>query len=232
MEFIKIPLPDFNFEQVIKSKANEIIYKYINRNNILPYGTNKNIIQDTIKDGLREFVDLRQKLIFINEFIIHVYKLKDEYDKDKVFSQSQAKRVIEHLEHEKNLLKFDDLLLFLYNSLSTLGYNLDKDTFTTDDVEDLERKINAILIKLDEIQVGNEVIFNEFEELKDKLKDDFDSLKSDYPLGKKRWYQRAAGIVVSYSGTKAADEIFEQLKPQLHDFFINQTPHLFNKLIR
>lgn len=82
------------------------------------------------------------------------------------------------------------------------------------------------MILLDKLQVGQEVIFNEI----DDLKSDFQSLKSDYVLGKKRWYQRLLGITVTHAGEKGLDSVLEQIKPLLKTFFTTTVPHIISNL--
>jgi hypothetical protein len=231
--YIQIPVQDFSFEEVIKRKARATIMAKLGIGNIASsyIGTFEGI-QQHINEQISSFSTVNDKLIYVSELIIHVNKIKADFneERDNSLPTDKGGKLINLKITTQFNEKFDDLLYFLYALIKQEGYELDKNAFVNEEIIDLDRKINAILIKLDEIQVGNEVIFNEVDELKNKLKEDFKSLKSDYPLGKKRWYQRAAGVVVTYAGTKGADEIYEQLKPLLHDFFVNIAPHIIDKL--
>lgn len=88
-------------------------------------------------------------------------------------------------------------------------------TFSDQEANTVYEKIEVILASLEKLETGHEIIFDSI----DELKADFESLKSDIPLGKRRWYQRAFGIVVSYVAKKGADEVITALKPDLTELF-------------
>ncbi|NNU34163.1 hypothetical protein HK413_08425 [Mucilaginibacter sp. S1162] len=90
--------------------------------------------------------------------------------------------------------------------------------------------MDLILYKLDELKAGEEVLYNEFEDVRNQIKIDFLALQSQYPLGKKSYFQLALGKIASYTGNKLADEIFEALKPQIIAFLMLQSPQLVEHL--
>lgn len=236
MEYIKIPMPDFSLSDEVKKKAVDTAKSYLRTGTIKSFAYGHKNSRDKfyllIEQDFYFFRKDEDKLLYISEFFAYIISLYPELNiPEKAFNSFGPPHDLPPLKDDSLVTdKLNELKFFLYNLASQMGYNFDRNAFDSEEVNDLERKINAILIKLDEIQVGNEVIFNEVEGLKTKLKEDFKSLKSDYPLGKKRWYQRAAGIVVSYAGTKGADEVYGQLKPLIRDFFVNHAPHLIDKL--
>lgn len=226
---ISVPAPNFDFDVVAQKKAKNIINLYIYIGNFTnPYiNTTEKIIQD-IKSDFYYLKELRLKIVFVNEIILSVVKIKSEHEDNVVKYSSKSNKLSSHnqLIQDSTLDSLNEMLFFLYGLLRDSGYNLDTNTFSNEEVSDLNSKIDSILQKLNEIQLGQEIIFDDIAE----LKNDFESLKSDYISGKKRWYQRAAGIVVSYAGTKGADEVYEQLKPLLHDFFTNHAQYFIDKL--
>lgn len=226
---IQIPAPDFDFESIAKKRAKDIIDLYIYLNNFSnPYlGTS-----DKIKDDVRaDFYDLKEQylqIVFLNEILLRIVQIKSEHEDiaKKYLVEGQKIKTSINLKHEGTLDSLNEMQFFIYRLIDDTGFNLDKNAFNNDEVSDLNSKINSIIEKLNEVQLGQEIIFDDIT----VLKKDFESLKSDYPLGKKRWYQRAAGVVVSYAGTKGADEVYEQLKPLFREFFSKTVTHFIEKL--
>jgi hypothetical protein len=71
---------------------------------------------------------------------------------------------------------------FLQHELADFGIVFNEDSFTTEDKLKADDILQKIIDDLNEIKAGQEVIFNEINELKDL-----------YFLGKKKWYQLLAG---------------------------------------
>jgi hypothetical protein len=210
---IQIPAPDFSFSDVVKSQALDFGRDHLTHLDIISDGIKGRIedVYDYLREGVKRYNNKGHKIIFIGELLLFL-------DKQKGYTGSSNKA---------NYLELISYVQFeLYCLASSYGYDFDTNAFSNNEVVDLNSKIDSILEKLNEIQLGQEIIFDDIAE----LKDDFESLKSDYLLGKKRWYQRATGIVVSYAGTKGADEVYEQLKPLFHDFFSNTVHHFIDKL--
>ena len=219
MEYIQIPVPDFSFSEVVKLKAGKIINSRLKEVNITHGATNQTeATHSQIKAEFYELNAKEDKLVFITELLIHLFHLKSAFKKKT--------QIPDHLLISGEQ-RFNDFQHALYNLLYTITDNsLNKETFSDEEVNDLDRKIDAVLILLDKLQVGQEIIFNEI----DDLKSDFRSLKSDYVLGKKRWYQRLLGIALTHTGEKGFDAILEQLKPLLKTFFTTTVPHIISNL--
>ena len=217
MDYIQIPIPDFSFTEFAKEKADEVCKDELKLNGqyIMLLSINNTDIQRMFNTYLNELATKEEKITYLSVILTHLstayVKAKDDYsERDYGYLGDRVKKV----KH------------FFYKQAVSIGYNLDQNAFTDEDVSELKTKIDAILSKLDEVQMGQEIIFDDLTE----LKSDFESLKADFLLGKKRWYQRLLGVSVSYAGEKGADAILEQLKPLLHDFFINKVPHILDKL--
>jgi hypothetical protein len=99
----------------------------------------------------------------------------------------------------------------LYQELYLIGYDVDQNAFSEDEITQTERKLNAILVKFNEIQIGGEVIFDEI----DTLKSDIAELNSDFISGKKKWYQRFMGFILNIGLQKGGDIILKIIKPDI-----------------
>ncbi len=76
------------------------------------------------------------------------------------------------------------------------------------------------MLGLSNIQVGQEILYDDFQKVKKGIQDDFINLKSQKVLGKDTSFKVALGTIGKYAGNKIADVIFDQLKPYLTAFFI------------
>lgn len=231
MVTFEIPDPEFSFSTVIKRKAEDLCKLY------LETGVIKNIAFGVRGDvqGLENRIELEylnvrndsDRFLFILEIINHLNRIKLDYRTPrKGFSNMAPPQIITPKQDINFENTIDDILYFVYNLSSNSGYTFDKNAFKDEERDILNNKIDSILESLERLKVGQEVVFD----FVDELKSDFESLKADLPLGKKRWYQRAAGIVVSYAGNKGADEVFDLLKPQLKDL-LSQSPDMIDRLL-
>lgn len=71
----------------------------------------------------------------------------------------------------------------------------DNDKFTPKEESETHEKLNKIIDQLNKLGLGQEIIFNEIEEL-----------KSHFDLGKKNWYQLFKGKLIELVTEKAIDE--------------------------
>ncbi|GGH16828.1 hypothetical protein [Mucilaginibacter phyllosphaerae] len=212
-------ISDFDFDSVVRHESRE----YLNEGYKIVSYSDKDDDKKFITNGLKRFSNKDDKIVFLIEAINHQnelldyvstridYKVIDNYDNDNfsINNYEEFQRNQELLKEKKN---HEARIFYAVRELEKLGLNdLNKNAFSQPQVSDLTRKINALLIKIDELSVGQEVIFNFIDELKGDLKD----LNKDYPLGKKRWYQRFSGIVASYLGNKSADALYDLIKPDI-----------------
>lgn len=230
MATIEIPDPEFSFLDVINRQTRAFTKLYLSLGTIynISKGIKGNIqsIYNKIDEQYYLIKNDKDKLLFISGLIIHLNKLKKEYNgSTRDVNINTNTSFYEKDEVFENMI--DDLLYYIYNLSSSNSFSFDKDTFTNSEIDSLFVKIDAITEVLETLKTGNEILYD----LIDEVKSDFESLKSDLPLGKKRWYQRAAGIIISYVSQKGADEILTNIKPHLSQL-IKASPEIFNRLIK
>lgn len=210
---------NIDFHDVAKQESREYLnngYKFVSY-------SDKDDDKKFVTNGLKRFSNKIDKIVFLIEAINHQNELLDDvstridfkaienYDSDN-FSINNYDEFQRNQELVKNKKNYEARIFYAARELEKLGLNdLNKNAFSQSQVIDLTRKINALLIKIDELTVSQQVIFNFIDELKEDLKD----LNKDYPLGKKRWYQRFSGIVASYLGNKGADALYDLIKPDI-----------------
>lgn len=83
-------------------------------------------------------------------------------------------------------LAHESVTYFLAQELSRLGVQLNEDTFTFEEKETADSKLDKILKDLEELKMGHQIIY-------DDLKKEIDELKELHFLGKKKWHQLFAG---------------------------------------
>jgi hypothetical protein len=225
---IEVPSADFLFENIARKKAQDIISSHLYLGAFSnPYSGANERIEQEIFQSFSTLIQAGDKIVFVIMIITRIVNLKNEHQ-DNRNKLDVKKQNHDHYKsnYESTTDSLNEMQYYLYGLLSTYtGYNLDSNTFSDNEVSALNNKIDTILSKLNEIELGQEIIFDSI----DELKNDFQSLKTDFPLGKKRWYQRVSGVVVSYLGTKGADEIFDALKPLLKEL-IHNAPELIKLL--
>jgi hypothetical protein len=217
-EFIKV-IETFDFQHAVRQESNEYLssgYRFVSYQD-------KDDDKKFITNGLKRFSNKEDKTIFLleavnylNENLIKIDKKVDynmiEPSHGSAFYIFQLEAYQENQALIKKRLKIQSKIFYAVRELEKLGLKgLDKNAFSTSQVDDLTRKINALLIKIDQLTVGQEIIFNFIDELKEDLKE----IKSDFPLGKKRWHQRFSGIVANYLGHKGADTLYDLIKPDI-----------------
>lgn len=224
MEYISIPLPDFSFSKLTIEKAREVCDNQLGLDAVESYfyndylDRNKNK-RNEFKSYIYELNSTEDRITFISVILNHLSTLVDI-----------ANKKANSLDRQYNLESINKARYFFYGQAKDIGYNLDTDAFTDKEVNDLDKKIDSILEALDKVQAGQAVLYNEFEEIKTKIKSDFESLKMDKPLGKRRFYKIGLGTILSYAGEKIADEIFAQISPHILAMFTTQPPHLIETI--
>jgi hypothetical protein len=160
----------------------------------------ENIVEKEAKQFLRHFTKGR---------IITMETLKSKLteklynfnrDKDKLFFLNVLRKEVENekIEHEKtcntpncSISEDNALGLFLIDQeiegISEYYEYKPKpdDEFSTQERVDLHNKLNIIADKLEEMGLGQEIIF-----------DEIDSLKENFNLGKKNWFQLLKGKLI------------------------------------
>lgn len=77
---------------------------------------------------------------------------------------------------------YDAIIYYLQQELQRLGIILNEDIFTDKEIELSHNRIDELQNQLSKLEIGQEVVFDNIEELKDL-----------YYLGKKKWYQLLLG---------------------------------------
>ncbi|MES2109805.1 MAG: hypothetical protein V4577_13690 [Bacteroidota bacterium] len=111
-----------------------------------------------------------------------------------------------------------EILYFLYGKLSEYGVEVHTEDFTIDDIRNSNVAIGQIINKLEEIKVGEHILYDDQQEVIEKLNElqnDLTALKGMYVVGKKKWYQLVIGAVLSKLGDKSMEVIWEPIKPYL-----------------
>ncbi|MBP9134684.1 MAG: hypothetical protein KBF75_11695 [Saprospiraceae bacterium] len=85
----------------------------------------------------------------------------------------------------------------LNQELEDLGVVLNEDTFTFEEKSSVDEKLDKILKDLNEVKLGQEMIY-------DDLKEEIEQLRNLLFLGKKKWHQLFLGFVVE----KTTEDIF------------------------
>lgn len=111
--------------------------------------------------------------------------------------------------------KCETIAYYLSQELGRLGVHLNEDTFTEEEKVEAETKLNQLLKDLDEVKLGQQIIFEELTELREL-----------FFLGKKKWYQLVAGksIDMVTSGI-----ISETVSKQIIEGVRKAVPHLLNQ---
>jgi hypothetical protein len=220
LEEIISSIMSLDFEGVIRRESREYLingYKFISYQD-------KDDDKKFITNGLKRFINKNDKIIFLLEAINYLNEEKagaasnldisivENYSWETGHNMWEREQYSYHLGMLNRTKKCEAQIFYAVRELEKLGLNgLDKSAFSNVQVNDLTRKLNALLIKIDELTVGQEIIYNFIDELKTDLKE----LKNEFPLGKKRWYQRFSGIVASYLGNKGADALYDIIKPDI-----------------
>lgn len=225
-EFIK-SISNLDFEGAVKQESIE----YLNHGYRIVSYQDKDDNKKFITNGLKRFINKNDKIIFLLEAINYLnaelIEIEGRIDYNLMSPTSGVSSFVykyeSYQDNQKSIQwksKLQAQIFYAVRELEKLGLkNIDKNAFSNSQVDDLTKKINALLVKIDELTVGQEIIYNFIEELKGDLKE----MKSEFPLGKKRWYQRFSGVITSYLGHKGADILYDLIKPDIIKI-INEIP--------
>jgi len=227
MEFIKVPVPEFGFDEIAKEKAQFIIHHILHNNSLFQYFNGSNPgLESRIQLEISKLFGDYERLICIVELLNFLTIEEDKLKSNPTFSAKDPLFIV---------TGFNKIRYILYSlAKASANYTFDKNTFSSAEVMSIGAKIDDILYTLAKLKAGQEVIFNEFEEVKSHITFEFETLKSCPVLGKKTFYQLTFGKIATFTGNKIADEIFKKLAPHIIAILAVQAPHLveeFQKLI-
>lgn len=94
---------------------------------------------------------------------------------------------------------YDAIIYFLQQELQRLGITINEDTFTLEEIGISNQKIDEIQTQLAKLELGQEVVFNNIEELKEV-----------YYLGKRKWYQLLLGKFKEMTISGIVNETFSK----------------------
>ena len=228
MPSVEIPLPEFGFDEIGKEKAQFIIQQILHQNALMQYFLGGNPgLEPRLRSAISDLFEDYEKLICIIELLNFLIREENNLKENINFNTKSPGQIANG---------FNKIRYVLYSLAKTnANYVFDKNTFTSDEVVNIESKINDIIYKLERLEAGQEIIFNEFELVKSHITDEFENLKSLPVLGKKTFYQIVFGKIATFTGNKIADEILKELAPYIVSLLKAQAPHLvgeFKKLIK
>lgn len=168
------------------------------------YSTNRTLesIKSTIDTKLFDFNRDRDKLDFLKILYEKTLKAKEDHAKNCTGCSFDDTRNLGLFAIEQEIESINEY----YSYKPKLN-----DSFTVEQESHLHSKINEIIEKLEKLGVGQEVIFNEI-----------DDLKSHFDLGKKNWFQLVKGklfdIGIAYGVEKTILEgVYTDLASQVEN---------------
>lgn len=230
MAILEIPIPDFSLSDYVKKLAKNLIDNYLTEQKVESldnYKNKYNVVENEMHTQIYRLNKLDDRLVYICEILIHLALLRTKDKFTFVQFSNLGNRPAQKVRNDNFYIAIDHFQFYSYNLLAGLGYDLDKNTFTNEDILDLCIKVNVILERLEILKAGQEVIYDNI----DEVKAEFDSLKSDFPLGKKRWFQRVGGIIMSYAGDKGGEEFWVGIKPYLIEL-LKKSPRYIESIIK
>lgn len=188
---------------IIKKIANKIIYYNIIDEDVSGLDSFKR----EVNNSLDEIVDKTNKIHLLNLLITSI---------DEVYK--------EHLKKckSKDNCRYNDLydysLFFLQNELLRLDVIINENTFTKEDKNTAEHKLDLILKEIQFLKNGQELIYED-------LLAEIEELKKLYFLGKKNWHQLLMGKVIEMT---ASEIIGETVAKNIVDIVKEQLPRLID----
>lgn len=171
---------------------------------------------DFIKRKAKDFTDehflegIASADKLVQEARNEILNIDNKSDKIKFLNLVLEKNNLDYLAHLKVCtnkeecpanFSYEKITYYLSQELARLGIQIDEDTFTKEEKEATESKLDQILKELNELKLGQQIIFEELNEMREL-----------YFLGKKKWYQLLVGKGVEMA---AGGIISETLSKQI-----------------
>jgi len=215
MPKIEIPEASFNFSDIARDIARKVCEDDLDSYRLMLFENTQYTDYSNLDLKLRStFLDLaspNDQLIYLSEILSYLSRLEIQEKNAIPFIERYYLSITKNINHAQ---------YYFYKQLSSIGYNVDTNAFSSDEMYESNSKIDEIIESLDNLKMGQSALGEEIQDLKDELA----SLKSEYILGKKTWKQKATGILFSYFATKSSDAAWDIIKPYLADF-IAQNGH-------
>ena len=164
----------------------------------------KDFIQE-VRNALLDYNKITYKIQFIERI---KYRFKMDYDKhlDKCDMKVKSNCIENQI--------FENLLFFLKEKLEELESEVDDKDFDLSNRNNMNQTLNEILIKLNKLNIGQEVIFEE-------LSDEFAELKSFYFLNKKNWVELFMGKLTNMTGGIISATISKEIVSVIKESYPN-----------
>lgn len=126
---------------------------------------------------------------------------------------AKHKLVCQNPENCSHNYAYGSIEYYLTQELNRLGVHFNDDTFTEEEKEQAETKLDKILRDLNDIKLGQQVIYED-------LTKEINELRDLYFLGKKKWYQLFIGKSIDMVASGVVSEtiskqIIEEVKKNL-----------------
>ncbi|MES2328188.1 MAG: hypothetical protein V4539_01210 [Bacteroidota bacterium] len=132
-------------------------------------------VNSAIDDDLRELDENDEKVKYL------------QIISEKVnFDYAEHKLVCEDPENCSKNWAYDHILYFIQKELKDLGVRFNDDTFTREEKETAENKIDKILSELNDIKYSQKISY-------ELLTEQLEELKEIFYLGKQKWHQLLVG---------------------------------------
>lgn len=183
-------------ESIVEKEENRFSRDFFNS----PKNNNLENLKSLLTDRLYNFNREKDKLFFLNV-------LRKEVENEKLEHEKTCNSKNCSVSDEKNLGLFvidqeiDDISEYYEFKPKS------DDIFSTQERVDFHNKLNEIADKLKELGYGQEILFEEI-----------DSLKENFNLGKKNWFQLLKGKLIDLGLQKVLNEtIIKDLYQELSD---------------
>lgn len=143
-----------------------------------------------------------------------VYEIDDPLDKIKFINFLLDRNNSDYEKHKPKCadpgncrysFAYENIAYILIQELNKLGVHFNQDTFTEEEKEAAESRLDQILKDLNEVKLGQQVIYED-------LTKEINELRELYFLGKKKWHQLLIGKSVDIvAGGVVSETISKQI---------------------
>ncbi|NOR28051.1 MAG: hypothetical protein GQ540_05940 [Lutibacter sp.] len=193
---------------IVEKESKQFVYEFFRGTSIC----NIDNLKDKLESKLYNFKREKDKLFFLNV-------LRKEVENEKIKHELKCKtpNCAESEEKETGLFVIDQEIEEISKFYEFEPKQSDK--FEIQEQVELHTKLNDIIERLIKLDYGQEIIFNEIDELKEH-----------FNLGKKNWFQLLKGKLFDLTVSKALDEkLVKEIYETLSDGFDN-LPDLIDKI--
>jgi hypothetical protein len=191
-------------KKLIMSIIEKLARQSFDRNIENGFDNYKDVI-NKIRYGANDINSKLDKIKFLN---IHLDLTNDEYNKHLL--------VCTNPEQCQENIDYESIAYFLRQELENLDVTINEDTFTVEEKNKEDEKLDRILRDMQELKLGHQIIY-------DDLLSEINELRELYFLGKKKWHQMLAGKFVDMAVSGVVSEtiskqIIESIKPDFTKF--------------